>query len=145
MRLLAAIVFASAVTATGLACRTSNATALTPSQASAATITETFNGTVPVGEGQSDAHAFAVTRSGTVSVTLTQAGPPATIVMGLGLGTPVSPGTTCLLLSGGSTNTQAGPTPQITGPLEAGSYCVSVFDIGNATAPVTYSVTVTHP
>jgi hypothetical protein len=40
--------------------------------------------------------------------------------------------------------TPAGSTPQLTGNLPAGSYCVQVFDAGNQTAPVTYSVTVVH-
>jgi hypothetical protein len=99
-----------------------------------------FTGTVQV--GGTDNHTFTTTASGTLSVTLTAAGPPATIFMGLGVGTPS--GTTCVLLSGGSTATPAGTTPQLSGTIAAGSYCVSVFDIGNQTAPVTYSVTVTH-
>ncbi|MGE5245786.1 MAG: hypothetical protein ACM3SQ_16305 [Betaproteobacteria bacterium] len=40
---------------------------------------------------------------------------------------------------------QAGTTAQLSGPLDAGSYCVDVFDVGNQAAPVTYPVTVAHP
>jgi hypothetical protein len=99
-----------------------------------------FTGTVQV--GGTDFHTFTTTTSGTVSVTLTAAGPPPTIFMGLGVGTPS--GGNCVLLTNGSVATPAGATAQLSGTIAAGSYCASVFDIGNQTAPVTYSVTVTH-
>lgn len=99
-----------------------------------------FTGSVQV--GGTDNHTFTVVASGTLSITLTAAGPPPTIFMGLGVGTPSE--ATCVLLSGGSTATPAGTTAQLSGTIAAGTYCVSVFDIGNQTAPVTYSVTVTH-
>jgi hypothetical protein len=135
----------SALAATGFACQTSDpASTLTPVPAVPVPITETFNGTVAV--GQSDVHPFTVTISGTVSVTLTAAGPPPTITMGVGIGSPTFTGsvTTCVLLTNGSTNTPPGPTPQLSGSLIAGSYCIAVFDVGNETAPVGYTVTVTH-
>ena len=75
-------------------------------------------------------------------MTLTAAGPPATIYMGLGVGTPVSGA--CQLLSGGYTVTQAGTTAQLSGTINAGTFCVMVYDAGNMVAPVTYAVTVTH-
>jgi hypothetical protein len=40
--------------------------------------------------------------------------------------------------------TPAGTSAQLTGTLDAGSYCVMVYDAGNQTAPVTYAVTVNH-
>jgi hypothetical protein len=108
---------------------------------SATPTTEVFTGTVPV--GGSDSHNFTVALSnGQLNVILTQAGPPSTIYMGLGVGNPGTSG--CTLLSGGSTATPGGATAQLSGTVNAGSYCVSVFDIGNQTVDVTYSVTVTH-
>ena len=102
---------------------------------------ETFTGTVPV--GGNDIHPFNILLSGgQVNITLTQAGPPSTIYMGLGIGTWTSP--TCTLLTGGIANTPAAATAQLSGTTSAGSYCISVYDIGNQTADVTYSVTVTH-
>jgi hypothetical protein len=103
--------------------------------------TETFSGTVNV--GSSDFRTFRATQSGTVSVTLNAAGPPTTIFMGVGFGTPSS--STCALLSGATADTQAGTTAQLSGTLNAGTYCVEVFDVGNDTGPVTYTVTVAHP
>jgi len=36
-------------------------------------------------------------------------------------------------------------TAQLSGTTSAGTLCVQVYDIGNQTAPVSYTVTVTHP
>jgi hypothetical protein len=123
----------------GTACGDSNST---PDfvQPTPTLVTESFNGTVAV--GGTDFHTFTVTATGTLNVTLTAAGPPSTIFMGLGVGTPSA--STCALLTGGSTVTPAGMTAQLSGTIAAGSYCVSVFDAGNQTASITYAVTVTH-
>jgi len=103
--------------------------------------TDVFTGTVPV--GGSDSHTFTISLSnGQVNVILTQAGPPATIYEGLGIGTPS--GSTCSILTGGAVATPAGATAQLSGTAAAGSYCIVVYDIGNQTSDITYSVTVTH-
>ena len=91
----------------------------------------------------SDFHNFTVAKSGQIDVTLTTAGPPSSIFMGLGIGVPS--GTTCSLLSNASVNTQAGSTAQLSGTAPAATYCVVVFDIGNQTTPIDYAVTVAHP
>jgi hypothetical protein len=103
--------------------------------------TETFGGTIGVGGG--DIHTFTAA-AGAISVTLTDAAPPAAIVMGLGLGTPATDGT-CAFFSGAAIRAQASGTAQLSGTLQSGgSLCVDVFDIGNQTEPVTYSVTIVH-
>ena len=118
-----------------------SSTSSLPTAPSAAPTTETFTGTVPM--GGSDIHTFTIVLSnGQVIITLTQAGPPSTIYMGLGIGTPSASG--CTLLSGGSVATPAGTVAQLVGITTAGTYCVAVFDAGNQSADVTYSVTVTH-
>jgi hypothetical protein len=109
-------------------------------------VTDTFTGTValPVaGVLQVDVHNFTVAVPGSISVTLTAAGPPATIMMGLGVGNPAADGS-CSFLSGGTTQTPAGSTAQLSGSLAAGTYCVAVGDIGNALQPISYTVTVAH-
>ena len=110
---------------------------------SATVTTETFNGTVQV--GATNVHTFNVTTPGSVTVTMTQAGPPPTISMGLGIGNPNSAGN-CIFLSGGTTQAIASTTtPQLSGTLTAsGAYCVAIADIGNAAGPITYSITVSH-
>ena len=105
--------------------------------------TETFNGTVD--PGQFKIHSFTVSTPGTITVTMTAAGPPATITMGLGLGNPDSNGN-CLFLSGGTTQAPASTTtPQLSGTLTtSGAYCVEIADIGNAAGTITYSIAVSH-
>ena len=122
------------------ACNKSNSTAPTTTPTAPIT-TETFTGTVPV--GGSDSHTFTVSATGAVNFTLTAAGPPSGIYMGLGIGTPKD--STCALLPGASTTAQAAATPQLSGTTTAGTLCAEVHDVGNQTAPVTYTVTVSHP
>ena len=106
--------------------------------------TETFTGTVQV--GGSDIHQFTVGQQGNVSITLTQAGDPPTILMGLGVGQPPNAtSTACVILSGGFVQTAAGTNAQLAGTAPAGLYCVQVVDIGQALAPINYTVTVVHP
>jgi hypothetical protein len=128
-----------AVAFAALACKGSDST--TPSTTTPSTSTNTFTGTVAI--GGLAMHNFTATHSGQVSVTLTAAGPPSTVVMGLGIGTPGN--STCSLLPGASTTAVAGSTAQLTGVLTPATFCVAVYDVGNQTAPVTYSVTVVYP
>ncbi|HEY6212333.1 MAG TPA: hypothetical protein VIW45_08610 [Vicinamibacterales bacterium] len=131
------LVAALALVAAG--CTNNNST--TPTTPSIPTTTDTKSGTVQV-KG-SDFQTFTVTTTGQVDVTLTAAGPPATIVMGLGVGQS-GPGS-CGLLPGASTQTAAGSSPQVSGIMTPATYCVMVYDVGNMTAPINYTVTVTHP
>jgi hypothetical protein len=124
------------------ACTTSaDSSSANPLAPSGPLATEAFSGTVDV--GGSDSHTFSVTLSGgQLNVDLTAAGPPTTIYMGVGIGTPT--GGSCSLLNSSQVLTQAGTTAQLTGSVNAGTYCVAVFDAGNQTAQIAYSVTVTH-
>ncbi len=125
---------------TAAACGSSSSDS-TPTGPTATVTTENFTGSVdPSGK---TFNQFTVTLSGgQVNVTLTSAGPPSTIYMGLGVGTYSDPN--CTLLTNGSVITQAGTTAQLSGTLNAGSYCVMVYDAGNQVATVNYAVTVNH-
>jgi len=103
--------------------------------------TDTLSGTVQV-KG-SDFKPFTVTTAGEVDVTLTAATPPSTIVMGIGIGT-LGTGD-CILLANASALTPAGSSPQVTGIMSPGTYCVRVYDVGNQTDPVSWTATVLHP
>jgi hypothetical protein len=103
--------------------------------------TDTFSGSVQV--AGSAFHSFRVAQTGTTEVTLTAASPPATIIMGVAIGTVDDAG--CTRLTGGSVNTAAGSIPQLAGVTSTGTLCVQIRDVGNQTAPVNYSVSVTHP
>jgi hypothetical protein len=104
-------------------------------------VTENFTGTVPI--GGSDKHTFTVTTSNqAIAVTLTAAGPPATIAMGIGVGQ--MSGDTCSLFSNATVVLPASTTPQLAGTISAGTYCVAVFDASSQTASVDYALTVVH-
>lgn len=74
-------------------------------------------------------------------MTLTAATP--SIVMGIGLGTVAD--SLCTLLPGASTNAQPGAAAQLAGIVSTGTLCADVYDVGNQTTPVSYTLTVTHP
>jgi hypothetical protein len=106
------------------------------------TVSDTFPGTLAV-QGI-NTHNFTVAQIGPVTVTLTAVGPPATVSVGLAVGT-VSAGV-CTLSQTSAVLAQAATTPQIAGNVSAAAiYCVGIFDTGNLSAPASYSITVTHP
>jgi hypothetical protein len=143
MKRVLGVLLLGAIATLSSGCDNGSSDTNTPTSPSATLVTEDFTGTVDVG-GESN-NPFTVTASGgQVNVTLTAAGPPATIYMGLGVGTWTSGTSTCTLLTNGYTLTPAGSTAQLAGTVNAGAYCVKVFDAGNQTAQITYAVTVTH-
>jgi hypothetical protein len=114
-----------------------------------ATVTETFTGTLSVQNVSS--HSFIISRSGRITITLTAVTPPPTSEgpsspeVGIGIGIPS--GLTCVLnLGNGTTATvTAASTPQISGIVIAGTFCVAVYDVGNLTETVDYTLAVAHP
>jgi hypothetical protein len=117
------------------ACGSSASTS--PTTTTSGLTTETFTGTVAV--NGSDFKSFTVTVTGVISVTLTAA----PVSMGLAVGIPGASG--CVPLAGASTTATAGSAIQLAGEVTPGLFCVQVYDVGNQTAAVTYSVTVVHP
>ena len=113
---------------------------LAPSSSNPTAATDTFGSFLAV--GGSSAHTFTVSQSGTINITLTIVSPSS--VVGLGIGIPGASTSTCILSS--SLNATAGSTPQISVPVDAGTYCVEVYDAGTLTAPgVAFSLTIAHP
>jgi len=115
------------------------ATATSPTTTSP--VTDTWPGQIPV--GGSATRSFSSASSGTATITLTQVGPPADVVVGLGVGIPHADGTACYLTQ--SMETGASSAPQITVSVEAGAYCVRVYDIGRLTSQVAFGVTIVRP
>jgi hypothetical protein len=114
--------------------------ATSPSSTSSSTnATETFAGTLAV-QGSS-LFTFTVPQTGTVSLTLSTLS--ATVAVGLGIGTPN--GTTACTLTSSSSTALAGSTPQIVVTEIPGTYCVSVYDVGQLTGTATFSIIVGHP
>ena len=125
----------------GAACGNNNTTPTTPT-APTSPVTETLNGSMA--RNGTAIRTFTASKSGTVSVTLTSAGPPSTIVLGLGLGIRAATGLDCKFST--TVNTPAGAAAQLTAAVDAGTYCAGAYDIGNVGPNgITVTVTVTHP
>jgi hypothetical protein len=132
MRHLAFVLLPLAVLAT--ACGDNTSTPTTPSTHTV----QTFTGTLqPLG---TDVYTFATTISGEITVTLTNAGLPAGVSLGMGVGTPN--GSACTLIK--AQPVQPANIAQVTGSADPGSFCVAVYDLGTLTAPVDYTVVVSH-
>jgi hypothetical protein len=106
--------------------------------------TEVFSGTLDV-QGSSF-YSFTTTTSGPVSITLaslvaTQPGPALNSVLGLAVGAPL--GTDCNVTN--SINTAPALTAQLVTSLSPATYCTRVYDIGNLTASVNFTVRIVHP
>ena len=141
MRLISGFALAVAIAVSAAACMSggNNGNGLIPILGTPPQKTEVFTGTVAV--GGSMFYDFAVANVGDLTVTLTAAGPPSTVVMriGLGLGTAA----TCQIQV--TKDTAAGDTGQIAvSQVPSSSYCIGIGDIGNATGPVTFTITVVH-
>ena len=118
--------------------------------------TEVLLGTVPTpvnGVLQSSINTFTVGQGGgSVTITLTSAVETlpggsllTTVTMGIALGTPS--GSTCntSAFTNATTTAQGGSTPNLSGSLAVGTYCVQVSDVTNQIGPVAYALAVTHP
>jgi len=104
---------------------------------------QTFTGTVDVG-GSSTNTTFVVAQSGEVDVTVTALGPPSNVIMGLAIGIPSTTDSSCAAPASAGQNVQASTSPLV-GTLQAGTYCVKLYDVGYQTAPISYTITVAHP
>jgi hypothetical protein len=105
---------------------------------------EIFSG--PLDVQGSSFYSFTTTASGTVSITLaslvaTLPGPALSTVLGLGVGAPL--GTDCNVTN--SVNAAPGLTAQLTTTLSPATYCARIYDIGNLTASVNFTVRIVHP
>jgi len=115
--------------------------ATTTSPTATSPVTELFSAQfIP---GGSASRSFVAASAGTVSLTLSQLGPPAGLVVGFGIGIPQSNGSGCYLTQ--SVNTGAASSPQITAQVDAGSYCVRLYDLGTMTSATGFTVTIVRP
>ena len=105
--------------------------------------TEIFAGTLAV-QG-SGFYSFTVATTGQVSITLaslttTKPGPALNNVMGLGVGQPL--GTDCSVTN----SVAAAPAlaAQLVNSLTPAIYCTRIYDLGNLTAPVNFTIRIVH-
>ena len=103
----------------------------------APTVSDTFSGQLLI--LGSNTHQFTVNQVGGIRVTLNSITPGASV--GIGVGTPS--GSNCLAQE--NLTAVAGPNAQISGTATiTGTFCVSVYDVGNLVESVDYVVTVLH-
>lgn len=91
--------------------------------------------------GGSASRDLTLTAAGQLSATLTST-TPAGAILGVGLGIPRA-NNQCALSS--AITTVAGASARIAMPADGGPYCVRVYDTGTLTAPVSFTVAITHP
>lgn len=102
-------------------------------------VTETFSSQLAV-SGYS-ARTFTAAKPGSASVTLNSVGSSSTLKIGMGIGIPDSLGSGCLFTR--SVETAAGGVVTVT--VDAGTYCVRVYDIGTLSSTVNFTATIIRP
>ena len=117
-------------------------TSTTPSPVTTPTISENFVSTVTVGGAAF--YSFNIDANGTVNVTLNSVsgdGVPATVQLGIGIGTPA--GVDCTVTSSVTAGV-ATAAPQLTGAFGPGLFCVRIYDVGNLFGPAAFRATIAH-
>jgi hypothetical protein len=133
---VAVIILASLASACGNDASTTTTPTPTPTSPTTSNVSTrlTVNGSI--------SRSFAATQAGTVTATLNNAGAAGTLV-GLGLGVPTTGIANCALST--TIVTTAGPAATIAAPVDAGSYCVAVYDVGRLTSEITVDLTIVYP
>ena len=121
------------------ACGNNNTTPTTPTTPTGPTTSIFASRLTP---GGAVSRSFGTSTNGTVTVMLTNAAGPSTVV-GLGIGVPTTGLAKCALST--AINTASGSTPQISAAVDSGQYCVTVYDLGTLTSPIDFSVTLVYP
>jgi hypothetical protein len=134
--LLAPIVMLSAGCDNGPAAPTTTTTTTTTVTSP---VTESFSSQLAVGGYSS--RSFNAAKAGSATVTLNSVGSSSTLKIGLGIGIPDVLGSGCLFTR--SIETAAGGT--ISANVDAGTYCVRVYDLGTLTGTVNFAVTIVRP
>jgi hypothetical protein len=129
----------AAALAAAAACGSSTPSPTTPTTPTSPT-TSIFSSRLTPGGAVS--RQFGASTNGTVTAMLTNAAGPNTVV-GLGIGVPTTGLAKCALTT--AIQTPAGSTPQISASVDAGNYCVVVYDLGTLTSAIDFSVTLVYP
>jgi hypothetical protein len=86
-----------------------------------------------------DTHEVVAGFGGPATINLATAG-DGTVALGVSFG--VWDGSTCRVNT--TTTTVAGVDPQLTPTIDAGAYCLQIFDPGTLTAPTSFTITTSH-
>jgi hypothetical protein len=118
-------------------------TTTSPTPTTSTTTTEVFVGSLALKD--SSFYSFTVVQKSNVfltfaSMTVASPGPAVSIPVTLGLGVPAGIG--CGLTQ--SVTVSPALTPQIAVTLDPGIFCVSIQDVGNLTAQVSFAIRIVH-
>jgi hypothetical protein len=127
------------VLSTAVACGDNTTTPTTPTTPTGPTTSIFASRLTP---GGAVSRQFGASTAGTITAMLTNAAGPNTVV-GLGIGVPTTGLAKCALST--TIQTNAGSTPQLSATVDAGDYCVVVYDLGTLTNPIDFSVTLVYP
>src|SRR5262245_16080540 len=105
-------------------------------------VTNSFSGSLAVGESKS--HPFSVPKTGEFTVKLTAWSPNSQLLVGLAWTAGNNDGT-CTTSVFQQNNFVRLDQQALGGSIVSGKYCVFIFDVGTLTAPQTYTVAVSHP
>jgi len=136
-RVLAITCLLAAVSA---ACGNDRTTVTAPTSTAPTAGTQTLSSTVQPGGGSF--RFFTASAAGAVSVTLVSTNPEG-VQLGVGLGIPAVNNTGCTLSV--ARRATGGEAP-LTVPVDAGSYCAGVYDLGTLTeGGIGFEVRIVHP
>ena len=123
---------------TAAACGSSTAPSTTTTTTVTGAVTESyFSSVVP---GGTTTHAFSA-NAGTIVVTLQSSGPPDSVAISFGIGIPSLGGGACSL----ATTLTATPGASLSAAVDAGSYCVEVWDPGRLTKQTSFVLVIARP
>ena len=105
---------------------------------------EAFSGTVEKG-GISRGFAFTVSKTGEFSVKITALAPASSVAMGVAYAYALADNSCSASPQALQQTIARLNAPALTGQIFSGHYCVYVYDAGELTAAVTFTVTVSHP
>jgi len=138
MKHLLAIALLSAVLSS--ACGDDSTTSTEPTPIRSSPVNESFQSNLtPQGSVWRLVNAI---QTGTLTATLSATDQPSTVV-GMGIGLRNATSTACLLTK--EVITTAGSAPQLSATVDAGNYCVKLFDTGTLTTPMTFTITLSYP
>ena len=89
----------------------------------------------------SASRSFVASTDGVVTISLDQIAPATVSSLGVGIGIPKNDGAGCEL----TTAVIASPGTQFTASVDAGKYCVKIFDPGTLTDTAVFTLRLIHP
>lgn len=133
------VLLAVALAAGAAACDDPGPTAPPPPTQTAENVTSTYSGTLA--RNGAITFPFSVSAAGTATAVLNAVGPDNTVAVGLTMGT--WNGVQCAAVI---SNDNATEFAQIVGSAgSSGTLCLRIYDVGRLSAPITFTVAITHP